>query len=196
MALKTKVKVGKITNLSDARYCAGMGVDFLGFPIGSTHGIDPKKYKEITDWVSGPAFVVEWSHDTIRDIEKVANTYNADFVELSVQQLQFAGGLIKPLIIRLTEEDLDQYSDELQKNKSRIAYLMLLKSKSSTSSFPRTEIRGFPILLSFSDFNYSITEILELPIAGIALTGSEEDRPGLKEYGHLAEVLEALEEVD
>ncbi len=31
MALKTIVKVGNITNLSDARYCAVMGVDMLGF---------------------------------------------------------------------------------------------------------------------------------------------------------------------
>jgi phosphoribosylanthranilate isomerase len=31
MPLKTFVKVGCITNLSDARYCAGMGVDMLGF---------------------------------------------------------------------------------------------------------------------------------------------------------------------
>ena len=29
MPLKTFVKVGNITNLSDARYCAGMGVDML-----------------------------------------------------------------------------------------------------------------------------------------------------------------------
>ena len=33
MALSTIVKVGSIRNLSDARYCAGMMVDVLGFSI-------------------------------------------------------------------------------------------------------------------------------------------------------------------
>jgi len=54
--LKTKVKVSKVTNLSEARYCAGMGVDFLSFPVSS---VDPKTYQEITGWVAGPLFGVE-----------------------------------------------------------------------------------------------------------------------------------------
>ena len=42
--LKTQVKVSSITNLSDARYCAGMGVDLLGFPIQE---ISLEKFTEI-----------------------------------------------------------------------------------------------------------------------------------------------------
>jgi phosphoribosylanthranilate isomerase len=49
MALKTKVKAGNITNLSDARYCAGMGVDWLGFPADV---VNPDTFKEITNWVT------------------------------------------------------------------------------------------------------------------------------------------------
>jgi phosphoribosylanthranilate isomerase len=56
MSLKTKVKAGNITNLSDARYCAGMGVDWLSFPAEK---VNPVKFKEITDWVTGPQFVLE-----------------------------------------------------------------------------------------------------------------------------------------
>ena len=48
MPLKTIVKVGSITNLSDARYCAGMGVEMLGFNVVAGHEsfIDAKKYQE------------------------------------------------------------------------------------------------------------------------------------------------------
>ncbi len=194
MALKTKVKVGKITNLSDARYCAGMGVDLLGFPIGSTQGIDAKKYKEITDWVSGPSFVVEWPTETIDNMDEVISSYNADFIEISVQQLQFVGTSTKPLIIKLALEEWNRYRNELLNNKSRIAYLVLIRSEScATSTFPWNEMKEFSVLLSFTDFNYSIDELLELPIEGIALTGSEEVKPGLKEYAHLSDILEALE---
>jgi phosphoribosylanthranilate isomerase len=197
MALKTKVKVGKITNLSDARYCAGMGVDLLGFPIGSAHDIDAKKYKEITDWVSGPAFVAEWSNDTTGNLEEVINSYNADFVEISVRQLQFVGTLAKPLIVKLAPEEWAPYKDELLKSKSRIAFLILIKPESSVSGVvPWHEMKDFSILLSVPDFSYSIDATLELPIEGIALTGSEEVRPGLKEYGNLSSILEALEVLD
>ena len=197
MALKTKVKVGKITNLSDARYCAGMGVDLLGFPIGSAHGIDAKKYKEITDWISGPLFVVEWSIESTDTMEEVISSYNADFVEISVRQLQFANNLAKPLIIKITPEDWTRYGNELLRSKSRIAYLILIRSESPIpASFQWNEMKDFPVLLSFTDFNYSINELLELPIEGIALTGSEEVKPGLKEYAHLSEILETLEVLD
>ena len=61
MALKTTVKVSKVNNLSDARYCAGMGVNQLGFNIEPDHEnyTDPKSFKELADWVSGVEFVGE-----------------------------------------------------------------------------------------------------------------------------------------
>ena len=64
--LITKVKVGQVTNLSEARYCAGMGVDFLSFPIVS---IDPKTYQEITGWVAGPKFGIEVNPDNISSVQ-------------------------------------------------------------------------------------------------------------------------------
>ncbi|MFM1835376.1 MAG: hypothetical protein RJA04_63, partial [Bacteroidota bacterium] len=48
--LKTLVKVSAITNLSDARYCAGMGVDLLGFPLGK---ISIDQFTEIRNWLAG-----------------------------------------------------------------------------------------------------------------------------------------------
>ena len=35
--------VGNITNLSEARYCAGMGVHFLAFPVDI---VNPKMYQD------------------------------------------------------------------------------------------------------------------------------------------------------
>ena len=48
MALKTFVKISGVNNLSDARYCAGMGVNQLGFNIEDKHPnyTDPQSFKE------------------------------------------------------------------------------------------------------------------------------------------------------
>src|SRR6185369_1389083 len=78
--LITKVKVGQVTNLSEARYCAGMGVDFLSFPISS---IDPKTYLEITGWVAGPKFGVEVDAKNISNVRE----YKTDFIEINIGQL-------------------------------------------------------------------------------------------------------------
>ena len=61
MALKTLVKISNVTNLSDARYCAGMGVDMLGFSMDadSPDYIEPKKFAEIRGWVAGVQIVGE-----------------------------------------------------------------------------------------------------------------------------------------
>src|SRR5882762_4050125 len=95
--LITKVKVGQVTNLSEARYCAGMGVDFLSFPISS---VDPKTYQEITGWVAGPKFGVEADSKTISTIYE----YKADFIEINVDQIDSCSGL-ENLIVSLEAKE-------------------------------------------------------------------------------------------
>src|SRR5882672_2338725 len=91
--LITKVKVSNVTNLSEARYCAGMGVDFLSFPISS---IDPKTYQEITGWVAGPKFGIEVSSESISSVLQ----YKADFIDANITQIDEASKL-ENFIVRL-----------------------------------------------------------------------------------------------
>ena len=76
MSLKLKIKVGNITNLSDARYSAGMGVDWLGFRMDN---IDPQTFREITGWVTGPRFVIEIHQPS--DLNKAVD-YTPDYLEI------------------------------------------------------------------------------------------------------------------
>lgn len=59
MALKTFVKISTVNNLSDARYCAGMYVNLMGFNLeeGNKDYMAPEKYQELTDWLSGLEYV-------------------------------------------------------------------------------------------------------------------------------------------
>ena len=86
MALKTLVKVGNISNLSDARYCAGMGVDMLGFRVisGQEHYVSPELFKEIRGWFSGPSVVAEaYGIRSGEDLPFIIQNYLPDFIELS-----------------------------------------------------------------------------------------------------------------
>jgi phosphoribosylanthranilate isomerase len=54
MLTKT-VKISNVTNLSDARYCAGMGVEMLGFSIDedSPNYISPKNSRiSVPGWLA------------------------------------------------------------------------------------------------------------------------------------------------
>jgi phosphoribosylanthranilate isomerase len=88
MPLKTLVKVGCITNLSDARYCAGMGVDLLGFRViaGSEHHIDHTLFQQIRGWLSGPKIVAEcYGISEKTNITEIISQFAPDYIELNLQ---------------------------------------------------------------------------------------------------------------
>jgi len=180
--LKTKVKVGSVTNLSEARYCSGMGVDFLSFPVSI---VDPKTYQEITGWVAGPKFGIE----TDAYSEKLAE-YAADFVQTNIESLS---QVQQNMIVTLPCNRWAREKDKLIASKNKILFLefTLTALDPETSSVIREACSEFEIFIKFSG-NHSLEQLLELPIAGISLEGSAEVRAGLKEYP-LAEVLEKLE---
>src|SRR5688500_2450084 len=103
MPLKTIVKVSHISNLSDARYCAGMGVDMLGFRVipGIDHYLAPELYQDIRGWISGPKIIAELYGVTHpAQVEDVITTYAPDYFELSYAEYATFGNLLElPCIV-------------------------------------------------------------------------------------------------
>jgi phosphoribosylanthranilate isomerase len=180
MPLKTFVKVGSITNLSDARYCAGMGADMLGFNAieGNDHYLSPKQFQEIRGWVTGPMVVVEVSglHST-EELNSIIENYQPDYLELSAAELPFLAGKEIPFILRI--------EDESELNTSiRPAYIL------AHTFIPNTIA---PLLIEVSSLGEAENALQHSNMKGIALRGSAEISPGLKNYDVLSEVLELLD---
>ncbi len=197
--LKTKVKVSKVTNLSEARYCAGMGVDMLGFPVGPGHdGIDPQKYKEITGWVAGPDFVLEWTGSEIPDnLADLLSPYNANLVEIDARHVKNVPFFEIPMIVVLAVREWGFFQSDLKAKKDRIAYVLVtgLKESHVDASLIGEIGREFPVLLAYGISKNNLDALDTLTIAGISLQGGEESSPGLKDYTALSEILEGLEVV-
>ncbi len=204
--LKTFVKISNVTNLSDARYCAGMGVDMLGFSIdeNSDHYIVPRKYAEIRAWIAGVRLVVESAE---KDPGKLLGTlaeYECDALQIEDPDLllYLKSELDKPLLLRV---DVDHYeADELDALMGRYAGEVEFFLLESNQNAPLTEewqdylrvLSGeYPILLGFGLENEAALEgsIFSSGLKGIALRGSEEIRPGYKDFGSLMDILESLE---
>jgi phosphoribosylanthranilate isomerase len=182
MALKTKVLVENITNLSEARYCAGMGVHLLAFPVQS---VDPKLYQEITSWVSGPEMVLDLSGSI--ELPSTINEYKCDHILMRLDQLQLLDAqLTTHVIVRLkTNQDLSY----LIRQRDQISYLL-------ADGLSETDIKNYSNnfrVLVLDRGETDLYELLQLPVKGIVLSGNNEAKPGLKDYDHLSFVLEKLE---
>lgn len=182
MSLSKRVKVGNVTNLSDARYCAGMGVDYLSFPSDL---IDDKTFGEITGWISGPQFGIE-----LKKNEPQIELYKPDFVELNIENsIDLVNG--KSVIFKASPEDLSRYHDKLVLNKNRIAFVELHSNNFADIQKAIQELKeDFQVFVKYQ--GGKIEDYLQLPVDGISLDGNPEERPGLKEYP-IAEILEKME---
>ena len=192
----TKIKAGSVSSLSDARYFAGVGVDWLGFNVDASSDsyVNPELYKNIIGWVSGPKRVIELHGNVSKGIiEDVIIEYVPDFLETELEQIEklpdefpcFARANLASLNFNLLEE----YS-------TRLKYLLL---KGDDNIFENVGLikqisDRVKILLSIPPESLSVRKaLIELPISGLALLGSVEQKAGLKVYDY-SDLLESLEE--
>ncbi len=193
MKLTRTVKVGRITNLSDARYCSGMGVHMLGFnTIPDQPGyVSPETYQSIRGWFAGPSVVAEVYG--LRDAEtmhSILRDYLPDFVELSLSELPFIALPSLSLIVTASGIPVEKLIAELGRIQTQVAYV-LADQNLPAESIAQIAVH-YPVLLKLTGMVES--NLLELPVHGFALEGTSEEKPGLKSYDDLAGVLEKLSE--
>jgi len=207
--LATLVKISNVTNLSDARYCAGMGVDMLGFSMdaASPDYVDPARFTEIRNWLVGVQIVGETTETDLDRIGELLHTYQPDLLQVdeaallpSLSALNTAPGNLQ-LILRLTLADmtLEQFDALVLANPTNADYILLENpSPLDLDDDLKTSIGQLAtrhaVLLGAGITADTIHDLLtELPIKGIALTGGAEDRPGSRDFGELMDILELLE---
>lgn len=206
MTLKTIVKVGGITNLSNARYCAGMGVDMLGFCFSqsSIDYIELENFKEIVGWVSGIEIIAEFDDENKDQIEAVLSVYSFDGIltkNLKAAQYFQSKGIKVILSLRLNSNDeLNQFQTNLS-DYTTFDLIQIssdeLEIISSLNGHLRDWAKKISILKSFDNTPEKIlNQISEKSFKGISLNGSHEDKPGFKDYDEIADILEVLEEED
>ncbi|MCK6618341.1 MAG: hypothetical protein L6Q51_11935 [Cyclobacteriaceae bacterium] len=194
MKLIRTVKVGNITNLSDARYCAGMGVDMLGFTtIENQSGyVGPEAFQEFRGWFNGPAVVAEvYGLQDSKTLHEIMRNYLPDFIELGTVELPFVDLPSLALIVSTREmPSADNFLQQLARIHNQVAFI-LAEEEIKTSDL-KLIADYYPVLLKLTK---PVDEhMLTLPVKGFALKGNTEERPGLKSYDALATVLEYLAE--
>ena len=180
MSLKAKVKVGRITNLSEARYCAGMGVDLLGFPVGND-GLKPEQYKQLIEWVAGPEFVLELHRSQQADLKYITDNYPGHYIEIGANHLDWLQDESLSFIVALSPVELDNVREKLT-GKGNVKVLEILEWNGEQIQ------SAIPLFLETDKLDAAMSAN-----AGISLIGADEEKPGIKEYNNVADILEALE---
>ena len=206
MGLKTLVAVTNINNLSDARYCAGMGADILSFCLteGTAGYLKPTEVKEIAGWLAGVQFAGEFEDVPVETINETAQNCGLDFVQLN--STYFIDDLVKielPIIQRILI-DKDTLETALQERlslyQSHVEYFLLDSEDFTAIDETNTQMllnlaNQFPILIGFGLQKENVNLVLDqIKPSGLALKGGQEIKPGLKSFDELAEILELLEE--
>jgi len=202
-----QIKASQITNLTDARYFAAWGVEWLGFGLepGQDHVVTPTQMAAIKGWVEGPKMVGEFSGLDVELIRQSVDLLGLDAVEVSRFANLSALQLSVPVIMNIVmEAHLESDSlIELLKANDTIEYFILDFEKNASintfrKKFPVSWLSGlakqFPIFIRTDADTYSLEEITQnIKPLGISLAGGEEEKVGLKSFDELDEIFETLE---
>jgi len=202
MSLKTVVKINRITNLTDARYCSGMHADILGFclePSSPTY-ISSSQFQEITGWIAGIDYAAEFAQSTASEISALLPSYpgiswiESEHLDTLLQLKDLGMGLIYKVAIEqllLLPELKELLNDQeitlhLTSSQETIAneHQRLINKLSSFSK----------VLLGYGVKPENASMLSSLPgVYGLALDGGDEIKPGLRDFDQLADILENLE---
>ena len=167
MNLKTKVFVLEVNNLSDARYCASMGVDTIAFTLTGEKCISKEEVLAMSQWVSGVNIGLE--------IESLDED-TAQFIE----ENNIA------VIISTNPEILKKYNDKTTILKGSENNMFTYSYSNSLNNVPSLIVDA-PKVKDLESY------LAKENVKGLVLKGGEEERPGYKTFDELADTLEALE---
>lgn len=194
--LITKVKINKVSNLSDARYFAAKGVDYLGFCCnkGTEMYCAPSKIKEIMDWVEGPKFVLEFdgwqSESDIQELITFLKPNALHFGAFATYEESFGLPIFK-----------DVYLENNWLNNSKNIDYIVARSEKPYKQLTSQELNILDQMVQkndcFVDLEFELEEIRGFvsktnPI-GIILRGSEEEKVGVKSFENIEEIFDLIE---
>lgn len=200
MSLRYFVHVSSVSNLSDARYCSGMMVDSLGYNLdeNSESRISYKTANEISKWVNGVKFVAEFNNSSSKYINKILDNSFFDSIEIdfkkSISDLKFDP---QNIIIKITEPNsIDHKINNYLKSNFPLTQTIVVDNISS-SSINKLEVldKRFMIIVNPFDKLENMLKILDKYKYGILLKGSNEIRPGFKDYDTISDILESIEDL-
>ena len=185
-----------INNLSDARYCAGMGADKLTFildPALPGH-LDTKSVKELAGWIAGVELIGEFDQLSAHEINAISAECSLDAVLLRTSRTdEELAEIAPPVYLELTADSaaLGQHLPA-----SPIGFVLELPTVETSETLTTLQRIGAqkPLWLGPGLHPDRAQRLAtSLPLAGLVFPSGDEVKPGLRDFDQLEAVFEALE---
>ena len=214
--LKTRIKASHITNLTDARYFAALGVEWLNFSLdpASQNFILPQELKAIKGWVEGPKIVGEFGMQEIEDIVQSVLLLQLDeiqvgpFFETTKLRERISQPIHQELIVE-TLSDLSSLAKQVEKHSAYIDYFVINFAKNGISwaalsaepdalSKLQALAAQHSVIVAFAELQAGkLSSILDQVVPyGLQLSGGAEEKTGVKSYDDLDAIFDQLMEDD
>lgn len=205
----TKLKICGITSLADARYCAGAGVDYLGFIQypESPRYIEPFEAKEIIEWLYGPESVGVF-------VKESASSINQICAQAGFQVAQIHGGMSTEEIAEIEAKTIyslsvspdttaDDLRSEMDSYQDAVDFFLLDTAKAGLYGgtgetfnweVARELTEAFPIFIAGGLHAGNIGDVIQqLHPYAIDLSSGVESAPGQKDFDKLADLFDTYE---
>ena len=202
--LRLPVLVRGINNLSDARYCAGMGAEGLLFTLDPTlpGAVDAATVRELASWVAGVEIMGEFGALPVSEINRLVE--ECDLQRVLLHQPP-AAPLAVPALLRAALADAVDgaaraamaraYAPLLPAGFGLVVALAAPELAMTTQQALAEAAARLPLWLSGAITPANVLSLLShVQPAGLILQGGDELKPGLRDFTELEAIFEALEE--
>jgi phosphoribosylanthranilate isomerase len=178
------ILVKGISSLSEARYCAGMFVDFISFDfnLDSEDFVNKAQFDEIRAWLSGVKILGTLNSKDTFDITDCIQSNNLDGFLFAENQI----AMMSEVSVPFKAVELESISKiSLIENGSLIIYTGKYEPKLMDS------LESDNLLLL--GYGFDNLKIDHDRIKGYAFTGSKEKQPGVNNYDELMDAFDFLD---
>lgn len=199
MSFIYQIKLGGVNNLSDARFAAAVGINYIGFSFNPSNPayIPPIKAKEIIDWTSGSHIVGEFGEQDIEEIQTISELLNIDIIELENDLLpDELGSFEMPIIKKISLKDfnpemfsqlINAYTGKVQSFHFYDWEHLLIKNTGLLKEVKEQV---------FIDLNPNLENwkaiFAEINPFGIHLSGENEEKTGIRDFDELNDLIDQL----
>jgi len=163
-----------ISNLSDARYFAAYGFDWIIFNFGPGAGEHKHLLYGIAEWISGSNIGIA--------------VQNQEELHFHIENHPEIKGFWLPPEMLITQEIGDTAIFSENESISAANFFQIISNVEELDRHKGNLI----IDLTYND--PSSTDLSSIAIHGVAISGTEEERPGFKSYGNMEDWMDVLDE--
>jgi len=187
---RLKIKAGNISHLTDARYFAAYGVQWLGFNFNkeNPNALQLEDAKTIKNWIAGPTIVAEFDNLEADYIFKICHQLETNWIQIAGKDESLH--LLSDYQVIQTFEDAHTSNSNVSDSKADILRFDM-HSLDQVNDILQTNPSA--IFKVNDDMLLTKNIIMNTPLTSIEIQGAHEKEVGLKSFDEINDLFDWLE---